>query len=82
MNLKEYIDDMGIRQNVFARKAKVSKSTITNICAGMDMRLSVAKTVIDASEGKVSYGDLARAVLAKKLAKKDNKGKIEDKKED
>lgn len=58
MKLKEYIEEVGIPINEFARRLKISPATIYNIFNDKDIRLSVAVKIEEATKGKVKCREL------------------------
>jgi predicted transcriptional regulator len=53
MDLKSYLDKMGIRPAAFARRVGVSAETIMRILRGADFMISTALRIEDATVGKV-----------------------------
>jgi predicted transcriptional regulator len=53
MNLKDYLDEMGIPVRAFARRLEVSNNTVHAIFKGQDIRLSIALKIEKLTKGAV-----------------------------
>lgn len=62
MNLNEFLTSQCIKQSAFAKKADICEVTILKVKRGYDFRISTAKKIVHASEGKISYEALAEYV--------------------
>ncbi len=59
MKLRDYLDEVGLKQYVFCRKLGVTESTLYSIlCEKRDLRLSLALRIEHVTEGKVKCKDL------------------------
>lgn len=68
MELKTYLNDIGIPLAVFARKIGVSIPTIHNAIKGeRDIRLSLAIAIEDLTDHKVTCRDLCKKKTQKKI---------------
>jgi len=62
MNLREYLFRKRIKQNEFAKDSGVSLPTISRVLRGEDLKMSIAKRIVDASKGQISYEDIAQEI--------------------
>ena len=74
MYLAEYLQETGMSQAEFARRAAISGPTVASVLAGKDVKLSVAVLIEMASKGQVKCKDCAnmdyiqkKRLLAKKV---------------
>ncbi len=72
MYLAEYLQETGMSQAEFARRAGISGPTIASVLAGKDVKLSVAVLIEIASKGKVKCKECAnqKIVVKKRLLSK------------
>lgn len=65
MELKEFLEDSGMRQSELARRAKVPQHTISRLKSGKEVNLSTAIRVCIATKGKVTAEDLYKTLIAR-----------------
>lgn len=67
MELKEYLEVSGIKQNHFAKKAKVTTHTISKLKSGKEINLSTAIRICRATHGQVTPEDLYNTLFRKNM---------------
>lgn len=75
MKLREYLDEYSTPIRALARKAGIAHTSISNILKGMDIRLSIALKLEDATKGLVTCRELAPKCykINKDIKKEENK---------
>lgn len=62
MKLRDYLHFNSIGKMEFAKLAKIPYTTFYRVLQGYDISLSLAKRIVDATEGQVSYEDLIKNI--------------------
>ncbi len=60
MNLKNYLENLGIKLNFFAEKAKISPRTLYNAIHGGKISTTSALKIEEATDGKVTAKNLLK----------------------
>ena len=63
MNLREFLEESGMKQIVLASRAKVPQGTITKLLYGADIKLSTAMRICKASKNKITPQDLYQTLM-------------------
>lgn len=62
MHLRQYLIKYGIKYSSFARQCNVSDQTIFSALSGKNINFSTAIKIVEISEGKVTYEDIAEYI--------------------
>lgn len=60
--IKQYMVDNGIKQSFFAKKCKVTQSSLCGYMRGEDMFVSTAKRICETANGMIKVDDIAKGI--------------------